>query len=358
VEELRAEFPVLERLAYLNAGTNGPAPRRGVDAATASLRSQAEEGRGGGPFFLATLEQAEALRSRLAALLGCQTEEVALTGSTTDGVNSVLSALDLQEGTEVLTSDQEHPGVLAPLGAARERRGLKVRVAPFAELAAHVGPQTRLIATSHVSWITGQVIDSAALAATGVPVLLDGAQALGAVGVDVHELRCDFYAASGQKWLCGPNGLGYLYARAERAGELIPPWPGYMSLTAPERPLELELQPGARRFDMGVMPPHQVAWALAALDVLEAAGIDRVQERAAALAAGFAERLAERGATVAPRGSTTLVSWEDEDPPGTTERLLGQGFVVRFLPGTPYVRASIGAWTSEDELERLLETAL
>jgi selenocysteine lyase/cysteine desulfurase len=358
VEELRAEFPVLERVAYLNAGTNGPAPQRGIEAAAASLRTQAEEGRGGGPFFLATLEQAEALRARVAALLGCETDEMALTGSTTDGVNTVLSALDLEEGAEVLTSDQEHPGVLAPLGAARERRGLKVRVAPFAELAAHVGPQTRLVATSHVSWITGQVIDSAALAATGVPMLLDGAQALGAVRVDVHELRCDFYAASGQKWLCGPNGLGYLYARGGRASELIPPWPGYMSLTAAERPLDLELQPGARRFDMGVMPPHQVAWALAALDVLEAAGIDRVHERAAVLAAGFAERLGERGARVAPRGASTLVSWEVGDPSATTERLLGEGFVVRFLPGTPYVRASVGAWTSEEELERLLGAAL
>jgi selenocysteine lyase/cysteine desulfurase len=358
VDELRAEFPVLERLAYLNAGTNGPAPRRGIEAAAESLRTQAEDGRGGGPFFAAVIEQAEALRARIAVLLGCETDEVALTGSTTDGVNAALSALELEEGAEVLTSDQEHPGVLAPLGAARERRGLRVRTAPFAELAAQVGPETRLVATSHVSWITGQAVDSAALATTGVPVLLDGAQGLGAVPADVRELRCDFYAASGQKWLCGPNGLGYLYVRRERGEQLVPPWPGYMSLSSPDRPLDLELQPGARRFDMGVMPPHQVAWALAALDVLEAPGIERVHERAAELAKSFAKRLSERGATVAPRGATTLVSWEDADPPGTAERLLEQGFVLRFLPGTPYVRASIGGWTSGDELERLVEAAL
>ncbi|HEX2232066.1 MAG TPA: aminotransferase class V-fold PLP-dependent enzyme [Thermoleophilaceae bacterium] len=358
MDELRAEFPVFERLAYLNAGTNGPAPRRGVEAAAASLRAQAEEGRGGGPFFLAVIEQAESLRGRVAALLGCEADEVALTGSTTDGVNAALAALDLEEGAEVLTSDQEHPGVLAPLGAARERRGLRVRTAPFAELAGHVGPDTRLVATSHVSWITGQEVDAAALAATGVPVLLDGAQGLGAVPVDVRELRCDFYAASGQKWLCGPNGIGYLFARRERAEQLVPPWPGYMSLTAPDRPLDLELQPGARRFDMGVTPPHQVAWALGALDVLEEPGIARVHERAAKLGAKFADRLAERGAKVAPRGATTLVSWEDPDPPAAAERLLADGFVVRFLPGTPYVRASIGAWTSEEEVDRLLDAAL
>ena len=358
MDELRAEFPVLERLAYLNAGTNGPAPRRGVEAATSSLRVQAEHGRGGGPFFMAVIEAAESLRVRVAGLLGCEPDEVALTGSTTDGVNAAVSALELADGDEVLTSDEEHPGVLAPLAAARERRALTVRTAPFAELASHAGPQTRLIATSHVSWISGQVIDSAALAATGIPVLLDGAQGLGAVPVDVGELRCDFYAASGQKWLCGPNGLGYLYVRRERAEQLVPPWPGYMSLSAPDRALDLELQPGARRFDMGVVPPHQVAWALAALDVLEAPGIERVQESAAGLATSFASRLAERGATVAPRGASTLVSWEDADPPSTTDRLLADGIVVRHLPGTPYVRASIGAWSSEEELDRLLGAAL
>jgi selenocysteine lyase/cysteine desulfurase len=358
VDELRAEFPVLERLAYLNAGTNGPAPRRGIEAAETSLRAQAEHGRGGAPFFAAVIDAAESLRGRVARLLGCDADELALTGSTTDGVNAVVSAFGLREGDEVLTSDEEHPGVLAPLGAARERRGVRVRTAPFAELAAHAGPETRLIATSHVSWLTGQMIDSAALAATGVPVLLDGAQGLGAVPVDVRALGCDFYAASGQKWLCGPNGLGYLYVRRDRVEGLASPWPGYMSLAAPDRALDFELRPDARRFDMGVMPPHQVAWALAALDVLEAPGIERVQERAASLAADFAGRLGERGATVAPRGSTTLVSWEDPDPPAAAERLLGEGIVVRHLPGTPFVRASVGGWTLEDELERLLAAAL
>jgi L-cysteine/cystine lyase len=358
VEELRAEFPVLERLAYLNTGTNGPVPRRAVEAAAASLRAQADHGRGGAPFFAGVLADAESLRARVAVLLGCEAAEVALTGSTTDGVNAVLSALDLGEGDEVLTSDEEHPGVLAPLAGARERRGLRVRTAPFAELPSHVSPDTRLIACSHVSWITGQVIDSAALAATGVPVLLDGAQGLGAIPVHVGELRCDFYAASGQKWLCGPNGLGYLYVRRDRVAGLLPSWPGFMCLSAPERPLDFDLQAEARRFDMGVAPPHQVAWALGALDVLEGAGMERVHAHAAALAAELADRLAERGVAVAPRGPCTLVSWEDPDPPSTAERLLERGILVRDLPGTPYVRASVGAWNSEEELQRLLAAAL
>ena len=76
--------------------------------------------------------------------------------------------------------------------------------------------------------------------------------------------------------------------------------------------------------------------------------------RAAALAARLADALAARGRTVAPRGDTTLVAWEDPDPLATRDRLAAAGIVVRDLPGTPYVRASVGAWNDESDLERLL----
>ena len=355
--DLRSEFPVCDRLAYLNAGTNGPVARRSVEAAREALDRQAEAGRGGGPAFDELLACCESLRERAARLLGCSPDETALTGSTTDGVNTVLASFDLRPGDEVLTSDEEHPGVLAPLAVARERRGARVRAVPFAELASEVRPETRLVACSHVSWTTGRVADTEGLAAAGAPVLLDGAQGIGAVPVDVGALGCDFYAASGQKWLCGPNGLGYLYVRRERAEEMLPAWPGYGSLEDAGRPLDLVLRPAARRLDTGLPGLHQAAWALAALDGLEGEGIAEVHERAATLAASLADRLAERGRTVAPRGRTTLVSWEADDPEGVNERLLAEGVVVRHLPGLPYVRASVGAWTSEEDLDRLLALA-
>jgi L-cysteine/cystine lyase len=358
VHDLRAEFPIFERLAYLNAGTNGPVPRAALEAATESLRMQVEEGRGDRRVFDVALERLAELRARAAGLLGCDVEELALTGSTTDGVNAVLTALELTPGDEVLTSDEEHPGVLAPLAVARERRGISVRTAPVEELPGEVGPETRLVACSHVSWITGRVVDAPALAATGVPVLLDGAQGLGAVPTDVRALGCDFYAASGQKWLCGPNGIGYLYVRRERARELLPPWAGYPVLEDATNVLDLKLHDDARRFDLGFPAGHHVAWALAALDVFDRAGVDGMQRRAAELAARLAAMLADGGARVAPRGECTLVSWENGDPEGTVARLRDDGFVLRHLPGKPYVRASVGAWNDEAELERLVAAAL
>ncbi|MEA2419382.1 MAG: L-cysteine/cystine lyase [Thermoleophilaceae bacterium] len=352
MDDLRAQFPVFERLEYLNAGTTGPVPKRGYEAALESLRLQLEQGRSGHDYFEAVIERIDLLRARVAALMGTGVADVALTGSTTDGINAALAALELGPGDEVLTSDEEHPGVLAPLGLLRRHRGVTVRVVPFAELGTAVGPQTTVVACSHVSWMTGAVVDAGALAASPARVVLDGAQGLGAVPVDVHALGCDFYAASGQKWLCGPNGLGYLYARAELVGDLPAPWPGYGSLADSTKGLEFELHPDARRLTVGFPPPHHVDWALAALDVLEGHGLAQAQERAADLAEGLAERL---GARVRPRGRSTLVTWEVDDPEAEVARLAEEGFAIRDLPGTGTVRASVGAWSSEAALARLAE---
>jgi L-cysteine/cystine lyase len=200
-------------------------------------------------------------------------------------------------------------------------------------------------------------MDMAPLAASHALVALDGAQGLGAVPVDVRALGCDFYAASGQKWLCGPGGMGYLYARPEIVPSLPAPWSGYHSMEDSERALEPALQPDARRLTTGFPVPHHVEWTHAALDVLEEAGFDRVHERALASAERLAATLRERGVEVAPRGASTLVSFEASDPQELTARAAEQGIVIRSLPGRPYARASVGAWNTDDELERLADLA-
>jgi L-cysteine/cystine lyase len=351
----RAEFPVLEKVAYLNAGTEGPVPRRAAQAAQRRLELETNDGRCGRAYMEGVTELANDLRAAYADVLGTNPENVALTGSTTDGVNTVIAGLELRRTDEILTSDEEHPGLLAPLGRARRRHGVEVRTVPFGELANMVSDATRLIACSHVSWVSGRVADVAALAATGVPVLLDGAQGIGAVPVDVEALGCDFYAASGQKWLCGPEGSGCLYVRPERLDELLIAWPGYGSLADPEDALALHPAVGTKRLDHGFPVGLRSAWALAALQLFAQVGWAWVHDRAASLAAQLAQRLAERGLEVGPRGRSTLVSFTAADPQAEVERLGAEGIVVRSIPAFGLVRASVGAWTSEEELERLVE---
>jgi L-cysteine/cystine lyase len=203
------------------------------------------------------------------------------------------------------------------------------------------------------------VIDAAALRATGVSILLDGAQGLGAVPVDVAALGCDFYAAAGQKWLCGPDGAGVLYVSPARRAELAVTWPSYASLADPASPLELALHPTGARYEAGFPAAPMADWALAALAVLGDAGWPWIHERAASLADRFAASLRERGIDVAPRGASTLVSWR----PSATEvdqavtDLADRNFAVRSIPAFGLVRASIGAWNSEDEVDHLAALA-
>ena len=352
--QFRAQFPVLEHTSYLNAGTEGPLPRQAVEAVSERIRFEAENGRAGRPYFEAGMALARESRSAYARALGAHADDVALTGSTTDGVNTVIAGLDLRPGDEILTSDEEHPGLLAPLGRARARHGIEIRVVPFAELPGEVSAGTRLVACSHVSWVSGQVMDVAALVAAGRPVLLDAAQGIGAISLDLTALGVDYYAGSGQKWLCGPEGSGCLYVRPDRRDELLVPWPGYGSLADPHQPLEFVPAASAARFDHGFPSGMRSAWALASLGVFEAAGWDWVHERAASLAAWLADRLRERGLEVGPRGRSTLVAWRAADAEAEVARLAEAGIVVRSIPAFGLVRASVGAWSSEEELEALV----
>src|SRR3954468_14495894 len=125
---LRDEFPVLERLAYLNAGTDGPLPRAAVEQARVELAAQLDEGRFY-EHFMRRHELQDALREGYAELLHCAPEDIAVTSGTSAGLGLVMAGLELGPGDEIVTSDAEHPGLIGPLIAARHR-GAKVRAVP------------------------------------------------------------------------------------------------------------------------------------------------------------------------------------------------------------------------------------
>jgi L-cysteine/cystine lyase len=346
---------VLERYAYLNAGTFGPLPRATVEAMQEVDRAELEDGRSNRAYFERALADRETLRGRFAELIGATEGDIALTSSTTEGCNIVLRGLGIGPDAEVVTTDSEHPGLFGGLVASGARlRIAAVRDLPAAALLdalrAEITPRTRLLALSHVSWLTGAILPIRELCGHGIPVLVDGAQAAGAVPVDVQELGCDFYTVSAQKWLLGPAATGALYVRADRVPECRVAFPSYFSWRLPE----YELVESAGRFEGSWTPVASIAGLLASLAFADEAGEERF-----AGARETAERcrqlLAERGAEVVTEPDQgTLVSWRAEDPPALVARLAAEGVVVRDLPGTGLVRASCGFWTSEHDLERLV----
>ena len=222
------------RLAYLNAGTLGPLPRRSGEATVRWTRRLVEEGRSSKALFKELLALRETVRAEIAALLNAPDGSLALTTATTDGCNIVVTGLGIDPGDEVVTTDSEHPGLFgALLASGATLRIADIRERPAAEalglLEQQISERTRLVALSHVSWLTGAILPIKELAGRGIPLLVDGAQAAGAIPVDVQDLGCDFYTVSAQKWLLGPEATGALFVRPERVEALRMTFPSYLS---------------------------------------------------------------------------------------------------------------------------------
>lgn len=343
-EEARALFPVLARRAYLNAGTFGPLAKPTVAAVREQLDADLADGRSGKDYFERMLELRRRVREAVGGLVGAPAALVALTGSTTDGCNIVIAGLDLAPEDEIVTTTEEHFGLLGPIHASGAR---VVVVEPDPDaIRGAVTPRTRLLALSQVLWTSGRALPVRELREqTGVPVLVDGAQSVGAIPVDAAGL--DFLTISGQKWLCGPDSTGALVvADPER---LRVARPSHFSQTAYEPSGSFEPAGGAARFDPGWLSAAVLAGLLTAVELHP----DWAYERAAGQAARCRELLTSHVQLVP--GDATLVAFRHEDPSGLVERLAAAGVVVREIPKTGLVRVSCGWWTNEDDLQRLVD---
>ena len=353
-EEARAQFPVLERFAYLNAGTNGPLARATVVAMEEWNRRDLEQGRGDNEYYETTIALRREVRSALAAVLEVARENVAIVSSTTNACNVVLAGLGLGTGDEIVTTDVEHFGLIGPLLASPAR----VRVARLRDARAADAPRlvleqvtdrTRLIAISHVSWMTGNSLGPEELRReTDLPILVDGAQSVGAIPVAAE--RYDFYTVSAQKWLGGPDSTGALYLRdPERLRIALPT---YMSQTAYDVEDTFTPPPGAPRFDSVWLAPGTLAGLLAALAAAPEWRYERVRETAALCRSRLAAAGCDLVTAPGQAGLVTFVS--PSDAAETAARLYEAGVVVRDVPDTGWIRASCGWWTSDEDVDRLV----
>lgn len=373
---IRALLPATSAGIYLNAGTCGPLPAETQRAMDEQAARELAVGRAHPDLWSDAMARMEEARFGVAAALVADPADIALTHSTTDGMNLAVTALPWQAGDRVLATSQEHPGGLGVLYALQARLGVTVDIvdvgdggdadAVVAAFARALEQPARAIVASHVLWTTGAVLPVGRLGAlarsAGAACVVDGAQSAGAIPLLLDDLEVDAYAIPGQKWLLGPEGMGALWARRSFADAVTPASAGYLSF-ASFKPGERTLQPGARRFEAtgGFHRPSVIGFARSLGWLSMYVGLPWAQARAARLAAGAWDRLSSIPgvAMVTPRAAMgTIVTfriggWASD----LARKELGtRAFaIIRDLPPIDAVRISVGFWTTEAELDRFSE---
>jgi cysteine desulfurase / selenocysteine lyase len=247
VERVRADFPILHRkvhghdLVYLDNGATSQKPRAVIEA-IARYYEQDNANIHRGVHYLSERATAEFESARKTAQLflnARRPEEIVFVRGTTEAINLVAQTYGrahVSAGDEVLITAMEHHSNIVPWQLLCEEKGAKLRVAPIndegelilEEFERFLGPRTKLVAVAHVSNALGTINPIASIAklahAKGIPVLVDGAQAVPRLPVDVQKLDCDFYVFSGHK-AYGPTGIGILYGKSALL-EAMPPYQG------------------------------------------------------------------------------------------------------------------------------------
>ena len=314
VERLRADFPILgetingQPLVYLDNGASSQRPRAVIDAERAYAETMhANVHRGVHTLSQRATDAFEAARERVRRFINARSvREVIFTKGTTESINLVANSFlrpRVRPGDEILITWLEHHANIVPWQLACEATGAVLRVAPITRsgeldldaFRALLSDRTRLVATAHVSNALGTVLpvgEIVALAhARGVPVLLDGAQAVPHLRLDMQALDCDFYAFSGHK-LYGPDGIGVLYGR-ESLLAAMPPWQGGGDMILSVSFAATTYNQLPFKFEAGTPHMSGAVGLAAAIDYLDGIGLERVAAWEGELLAYATRRLSE-----------------------------------------------------------------
>jgi selenocysteine lyase/cysteine desulfurase len=318
------------------------------------------------------------VRGRACEFLGCDDDELALTRNATEGMNLVARGLTLRDGDEVVMTTHEHPGGAMPWFAVRESTDIGIRTfEPGAggddtleRLRNTLTDRTRVLMVSHITCTTGLVLPVREIADLcrdrGIVCVIDGAQALGQIPVDLRALGCDFYVASGHKWLLGPKGTGVLYVRDEWLDHWRPAYVGAYSDSRFDLAAAVfeRLRP-ASASEYGTRNTPLVVGLGAAIDLLSTIGMGPVAARGSYLAGRLREGLSALGGveilTPVDAGAAILtfrLPASGGDPWEWSNRLRTEhGFRLRPVgeAGLAAVRASTHICNSEEEIDRLVE---
>jgi L-cysteine/cystine lyase len=383
INAVRDMLPGVHDTVYLNTGTCGPLPRLAYEEMLDELNLDLTKARIDANHFPRIMQHRNETRAAVAAAIGADPTEIAVTSSTTDGMYAAILGYRWQTGDELLVTNIEHPGGLIPSFLAKRRHGLRVRVVDIglgggdpddivAAFERSMSPRTRMIVLSHVSYTTGaklplkQIVELAH--SRDVVVVADAAQSYGSLLLDMHDLRVDAYACSGQKWMCGPDGTGALYIRSTRVGEFEQTFVSGGTIRESLDYHGSSYAPafGAARFDtagrnVGLMRGQIAATRWITNDLT----LDWVAQRIAAIAEHTHAELSRLpGVTVVtPREAIAgLIAFNVDGIGGSdlaarlaNEQNVTIRFVTKYINNPDAARVSLGFFNTEEDVSHLIE---
>ncbi|AFY55805.1 selenocysteine lyase [Rivularia sp. PCC 7116] len=264
LHQYRQEFPALANKAYFNFGGQGPMPSSAMNAVIQAQEEIQLLGPFGNEVNSWLIQQTKATRVAIATELNVPSETITLTEDVTVGCNIAMWGIEWQAGDHILLTDCEHPGIIATAKEIARRFSVEVSTCPImatlnegdsvAVIAQHLRPRTRMLVLSHVLWNTGQVLPldkiSEVCRNNDTKLMVDAAQSVGLLPLNLTELGVDFYAFTGHKWLCGPPGVGGLYVRPQIRESLYPTFVGWRSVVVDGQAQPVKWQDSGERYEI------------------------------------------------------------------------------------------------------------
>jgi selenocysteine lyase/cysteine desulfurase len=362
---LRDRFPIFETKTYINSCSQGALSIDVKEAYTTYLQEWQEQG---SP-WPRWVELHEANRHAFSSLINAHPDEIAITGSVSASVSSLMSALDFSgDRSKIVISDFEFPTV-GQISHAQEQRGAQVvhvpgagNSAPVERFADAIDERTKLVAITHVCYRNGVKLDLPAILeiarSKGALVLVDCYQSLGTMPIDVKAWNVDFLVGGTLKYLLGSSGMAYLYVRKDLIPALTPTHMGWFSqanIFAMDNSANIP-SPSARRFETGSPPVPNLYATLAGLKLVQSFGVAKIQRHLRTITSALKEGAMRRGfnlvSPVDPEKHGALITLRSHKVDLLVKWLANDGIIVSERDGN--LRISPHFYNELEDIERLL----
>lgn len=372
----RSQFPALANKVYFNYGGQGPLPQSALDAIIETETSIQNIGPFSNETYRWISPQMQSCREAIASLLNVSNNTITFTGNVTIGCNIAIWGIDWQPEDHILISDCEHPGVIATTQEVSRRFGVEVSVCPImatlnfgdpiSVITENLRPNTRLVILSHVLWNTGQVLPIDKIAqvckSNDSLLLIDAAQSVGVLPLDLMDLGVDFYAFTGHKWLCGPGGVGGLYVRESAREKLNPTFIGLNGVITNNQAQPIDWQPDGRKYEVSTLSTALYMGLKSAIAVHEQWGTAKARyQQICDNAAYLWEKLNSLPDIKCLKNSppeSGLVSFQltnDQPHAKLVNFLESQNILTRTIAHPSCIRVSVHYLTLKSEIDQLID---